>query len=648
MQEDIMQITYIEISNYRNLDGIKITLNPKNNFLIGENELGKSNLLNLLDTVFNYQRFSTEDFSKRATPIRIDFGIHLSDAEKGIFEDHITPDNNNLINIYAIQDDTDQDEDVSFYWKEGENTNPSEIPSSLIKKINYIFYDSLKLPQDELTFYKGRGSGKFLTYLINEFVDTDVQIDVNQAMNKVTGRIQNIFNRIKPLKKQGLGLNTDKENSSDFASRVLKLSGIDGFDILKSGYGTQFSTLLLLSILERLVRIKQNKRFRKFEEKREYFSKEEYQVFEFIHLGDEDTKSILAPVTRIEDDKYFINYRNLPKDEADKLAPKLIEHIDFRKHISMVLGLDEPEIHLHPYLQRSLIKYVSEILENKDVDFSILLKEYFDIDTINGQILTVSHAPTVLSNEHKEYIRFLKSIKIEVVSGASLQLDQNSEKHLMLNLPYIKEAFFAKCVIVVEGETEQGAIPVWANKIIGDLDDLGIIVINASSCSNVPPITLLLNHFKIPNVSIIDKDEKNDQIQKYTSIDGLRTTSKRDFEEELYETIRSTDANVSILFEFLVYYGERGLKRYVQIGSLSKTAITYSIPETWDKTKTQFTFEEVRDLNDENLTKAAFLAWMTRDQIKTITLGRAFGQFLQVEKIPNTYKQLFLDAKGKT
>ncbi|MBK8823126.1 MAG: hypothetical protein IPN58_11085 [Anaerolineales bacterium] len=142
------------------------------------------------------------------------------------------------------------------------------------------------------------------------------------------------------------------------------------------------------------------------------------------------------------------------------------------------------------------------------------------------KILTVSHSPTVLNNEYKEYIRFFKSKAIEVISGVSLQLSHNSEKHLMLNLPYIKEAFFSRCVIVVEGETELGAIPVWANKIIGDLDALGIIVINASSCSNVPPITHLLNYFKIPNVSIIDKDKENDQISKYTSIDGLRTTSK--------------------------------------------------------------------------------------------------------------------------
>jgi putative ATP-dependent endonuclease of OLD family len=466
-------------------------------------------------------------------------------------------------------------------------------------------------------------------------------------MSKVTGRIQNIFNRIKPLKRQGLGLNTDKENSSDFASRVLKLSGIDGFDILRSGYGTQFSTLLILSILEKLVRLKQNKRFRKFEEKRDFFTREEYQVFEAIYLEDKNKKLILNPVTRQENNKYYIDYKILPNEEIEKLGDALIDHIIFRKHISMILGLDEPEIHLHPYSQRNLIKYIIGILENKDMDFAILLKEYFDIDLISGQILIVSHAPTALSNDYREFVRFYKNKTIDVVSGKNLNLDHNAEKHLLLNLPYIKEAFFAKCVILIEGDTELGAIPAWASKIIGDLDDLGIIAINAGSCSSIPPIAHLLDHFKIPHVSIIDKDSNNDKNPKYTSINGLRTTLQRDFEEELYETIYLTDNSVIVLFDFLEDYGDRGLQRYVQDSGLANAAKTYSIPETWDPTKKSYTFDEIKSNADKNLTKAAFLAWMTRDQIKTITLGRAFGYFLESNHIPNTYKQLLLDAKQK-
>ncbi len=642
-----MQIIYIEVSNYRNLDGVKIKLNPQRNFLIGENDLGKSNLLNLLDTVFNYQRFSTDDFSKRSTPIRVDFSLYLSEAEKGVFEDHITPDNNSLINIYAIQDDTDQDEDISFYWEEGEDVSPSKIPSSFIKRINFIFYDSLKLPQEELTFYKGRGGGKFLTYLINEFVDTDIQIDINQAMNKVTGGIQNVFNRIKPLKRQGLGLNTDKENSTDFASRVLKLSGIDGFDIQKSGYGTQFSTLLILSILERLARIKQSKRFRKFEEKREFFSKEEYLVFQAIHLKDENTKSILAPITRVEHNKYFIDYKDLPKEEFDKLSETLINHVSFRKHISMVLGLDEPEIHLHPYSQRSLIKYITEILNNKDIDFSILLKEYFDIDTINGQILTVSHSPTALGTNYKEFVRFYKREKVEVISGENLILDRDTERHLLLNLPYVTEAFFSRCVILVEGPAELGALPLWANKIIGDLDEQGIVIINMYGRDNITPLSTLLNHFQIQNVSIIDKDGNNDKKEKFTVIQGLRTTTNRDFEEELYEAIFSNDHNLSALYNFINNNPGKESSPSVQSKNLTEISKAYSIPETWDKSQSRYTFEEIKNNKDINLAKAALLEWLGRKGIKGIITGRALGLYLEEQQIPSSYKKLFFDAKEK-
>lgn len=46
------------------------------------------------------------------------------------------------------------------------------------------------------------------------------------------------------------------------------------------------------------------------------------------------------------------------------------------RSISVVLGLDEPEIHLHPYMQRSLIKYLNKVINNEDSDLKLLIKEY--------------------------------------------------------------------------------------------------------------------------------------------------------------------------------------------------------------------------------------------------------------------------------
>lgn len=644
-----MQLINVVISNYRNLDGVEITFNPTINFLIGENELGKSNLLDLFDALFNRRQFSDEDFTKTDNPIRIEFALRLSEAEKGTFDDYFDPDNNNVINVSAVQEYSNLDEDISFFWTEVGSSNCIEIPNSLFRKVNYIAYDSLRTPHDELTFYKGRGSGKFLRYLINEFVDSEIQLDVAGTMAPIIEAIQSVFDRLRPLKQQGLGLYTDKEDSPDFASRILKLTGADGFDIQKSGYGIQFSTLLLLSILERLVRLKQNKRFRQFEEERTCFTREEYQVFCEMYLRDSATiKSILEPITREEDEKYHIDIEQLSVEDREKLGNKIIEHIKTRKRISMILGLDEPEIHLHPYMQRSLIKYICGLLDNQDADFLFLLKRYFDIDALDGQVLIVSHSPTVLLDRYEYIVRFYRDSGVDAISGSSLKLDPNIEKHLLLNFPCIKEAFFSKCVIVVEGETESGALPLWANKVIGDLDEHGITVICVGGDESVPLVVTLLNHFKISNVSIIDRDDSNNTDPKYTSVDGLRTTSHRDFEEELFETVCSQDTKATILFDFLEYYGDRGLSRFAESERLSKIASKYGIDQTWDTTKTQYTFEEVKGSGDINLLKAMFLSWMTGKRTgKSITLGRALGQFIDKKFIPASYQQLFEDAKDK-
>jgi putative ATP-dependent endonuclease of OLD family len=644
-----MRISKVIISNYRNLDGIEVTFNPKINFIIGQNELGKSNLLDLFEILFNRRQFSEEDFEKTDSSIQIDFSLCLSKAEKGTFDDYFDPNNNDVINITAIQNYSDFDEDIRFFWGEAIRLERRiEIPRSLFRKINYIAYDSLKAPQHELTFHRGRGSGKFLSYLISEF-DPEIQIDIEGSMSSVIESIQSVFDRVKPLRQQGLGVYTDEENSSDFVSRVLKLSGSDGFDIHKSGFGIQFSSLLLLSILEHLVRLKRNKRFKQFEERRVYFTKEEYEVFHEMHMREQIVvKQILEPITRVQDDRYYFDIDKLSKDNKEELGEEIIEHILTRKSISLILGLDEPEIHLHPYMQRNLIKYIRELIQNQDVDFLFLLKRHFDIDAIDGQLLIVSHSPSILFNRYEHIVRFYKVSKVNVVNGSSLSLKPQIEKHLLLNFPYIKEAFFSKCVILVEGETETGALPLWAKKIIGDLDEYGITIISVGGCESIPPVVDLLNHFEIPNVSIIDKDDDNHKDPNYTAIDGLHTTTYRDFEEDFFETVYSNDPKVTILFDFFEYYGSRGLSRFASSERLDNIASKYKIERTWGTTKRRYTFKEVKDSEDKNLLKAMFLSWFTGSKTgKSITVGRALGQFISKKFVPPVYRRLFDDAKNK-
>ena len=53
-------------------------------------------------------------------------------------------------------------------------------------------------------------------------------------------------------------------------------------------------------------------------------------------------------------------------------------------------------MHLHPYLQRSLVGYYKRILKNEDPEFAELLKFCFGIDGICGQLIVVTHSTDVL------------------------------------------------------------------------------------------------------------------------------------------------------------------------------------------------------------------------------------------------------------
>ncbi|MFR7797536.1 MAG: TOPRIM nucleotidyl transferase/hydrolase domain-containing protein [Collinsella sp.] len=83
-----------------------------------------------------------------------------------------------------------------------------------------------------------------------------------------------------------------------------------------------------------------------------------------------------------------------------------------------------------------------------------------------------------------------------------------------------------------EGQTESGAIPVFARNLGMDLDDYGVVPIRAGGKKNVEPLCELLDKFEIPNYSIVDRDSE----PREASGNHI-TTTERDFEAEVIETI---------------------------------------------------------------------------------------------------------------
>ena len=227
---------------------------------------------------------------------------------------------------------------------------------------------------------------------------------------------------------------------------------------------------------------------------------------------------------------YLHSFQTLNEEQSiQSILSQLHDYIQTRKEenyivqegkkiLPLFLLMDEPENHLHPYRQRSLIKKVSTILKDHD---------YVGM----GQMFIVTHSPNILLQNYKQFIRIYQEQEMKVVSGASIHLE-NTElyKHMLHNFVYLKEAMFSKIIIFVEGDTENGALPIFAKRMDIDLDEKGIGVVKLDGAESVLRCMHLYKKFGIPSVAIIDSDKK----EKYEGYENIYFTEGIDFEEDIY------------------------------------------------------------------------------------------------------------------
>lgn len=571
-----MKITRVKIANYRNLNETSISFAEDCNFIVGENNLGKSNLLSLLNIIFSSRSFHLEDFKDITKPIKIDLQIKLADIEIGHFEDFIDPDDESIINISCIQDNID--DNIIFSHSET-NTN---IKPSLIRCINYIHYDSLRNPITEINFDRGKGVGRFLRNIVSQYLKdkeiTDKDCFETKLLDNLIEFINSKTSKIKSFKDFEIIASCD-DDIENLLSKIVVLKDSKGNSLTKSGYGVQFLILVTLSILDKIqviVRQRKNK-----------------GIFEDSENG---TKSI-----------------------------------------SLVLGLDEPEIHLHPYMQRSLIKYLNAVINNQNNDFKQLVKELFNIDNFIGQIIAVTHSPNIILNDYRQIIRFYKDKGItKAISGSDIDLGEQLQKHLYINFPFIKEAFFARGVIFVEGDSEYASFPHFAQSLTIELDDLGICIIKASGEKSIPPLMNLANKFCIPSVGIIDKDKGKEE----STLPNYFVTSKyQDFEQEIIFLLLEAGKE-SVLRKILCEYDSLGEMRAMYPKALNKRIEAYNI--NIEEFTENLKLSDI-DVNDILKLKIFYLTWYSVN--KSNPLGKVIGKNLSLDEIPKIYRVVIKKAR---
>lgn len=237
-----------EISNYRNLSEMTIKFNEAMNFLIGENNIGKTNILELLNIFFSVGKFVESDFMNVLQPIVIKLIIGYDADEVGFFEDNFDIDNSNAITLIAKQDSVD--ERINYYH---DTPNQSRISSAVIKKMNILYYYAQRMPSKEVDFRKTNGSGKVLNYLIQHSLET-TGIDEKDILK--TTKLKNI---VKDINKQintfntitGDTVNAYLDTDADkIVCRILGLGDENGRELGSLGEGIQYAFNILLQIIE--------------------------------------------------------------------------------------------------------------------------------------------------------------------------------------------------------------------------------------------------------------------------------------------------------------------------------------------------------------------------------------------------------------
>lgn len=563
-----MRITCVKVSNYRNIDGIAVSFNPECNYIIGENNLGKSNFLSLLGTVCNGKGFDDNDFADPEKPIDVEMDIKLLPSEQGFFGDNFSPEDASLLKIRYHQTIKE-----AFPTIVSADSNEN-IQTRLIRKINFLKYDTTSLPSRELRLDTQKGAGLLVNSIIERFIAGGEEAPAflnDEQVGKLTDFINEHLGKIRSFRDYAIKA-TVAPNQNDMLTSLFYLSDGDR-KIDTTGSGVQYMAMASINILCQIM--------------------------------------------------------DLYKSKSAPFEEQLYTNDEGRKFLPLVLSIDEPEVHLHPYLQRSLIGYYKRILHNEDAEFAELLKLCFGVDGIDGQLIIVTHSTDALVGDYRNLIRFYKDgDKTAVISGAdpSLSLTSANEKHLIMHFPEIKEAFYAHCGVLIEGETEYGCIHAFADKVGGALDDFGICVINARGAGSIKPLRQLLNAFSVPSVAIYDGDVK----AGHTAAADEFYTNELCFEIEIVKTLFSN--------------GKASMVRQIAL-DLDSRAESIELDEDFVRKYfkkmgidiTGYTPKRLSDVNDSDEDEFCrmYSAWFMAN--KGVLLGRIIGDILPAGLIPACY-----------
>lgn len=166
--------------------------------------------------------------------------------------------------------------------------------------------------------------------------------------------------------------------------------------------------------------------------------------------------------------------------------------------ILTIVALEEPENHIAPHLLGKLVGNLSNIA-----------------DKSNAQAIMTSHSPAIVKRVDPENLRYfrmdkdLHTSKVRSITLPEKESVQDQYKYIKEAVRAYPELYFAKLVILGEGDSEDIILPKYWEAVNGNVDVGGISIVPLGG-RHVNHFWRLLNDLQIPHITLLDLDRERE------------------------------------------------------------------------------------------------------------------------------------------
>ena len=454
-----MYLSELKISNFRkfgegkNSPGLHIKFNSGLNLLVGENDSGKTAIIDAIKMVlftqsYEYYRLEDEDFhipsnageEERAKELRIECvfrGFQNSEAKNFLEWIGIEKDSEGKSHCYLRVFLIGQRENgrIYRYLKAGSDEQGTSLDEKARDLLRIVYLRPLRDAEFELSSRRNSRLSQILDSH-GDFSDKENH-PIIKVVKKANEEIEAFFEEKEDPETEG-EQRTESEKVEETESEQ------------KSETEPKENGTKIVNHINNYL---------------SHFSSENNPLKSGVSIADMNLKAILEQLSL----NLFINKAGLGSNNLLFIAAELLL-LKREKYTGLKLTLiEEIEAHLHPQAQLRLIEYLQQESDTQESDEKV-------------QLILTTHSPNLASKVKLENLIFCRDGKVFNMGNECTKLEKGDYLFLERFLDVTKaNLFFAEGVILVEGDAENLLIPTIADIIGLPLSKYGVSIVNVGS-----------------------------------------------------------------------------------------------------------------------------------------------------------------------